>query len=253
LAKKEDSNLVTTSFKTSPELKNTIEQVARVSKESTSDFVRNAIFLRMKEMGIDLPDDFTTTSKRGATPRKNAIEAASGSFLSVTRFPTHDFYRLISPETQSICVLSTYSVIVAANLIQLRKAINEYDAHLRVLLLNPQSPLAKLRSRGIFEHDGYIAEEIKNTQSALNELAHTILPDKKDRIKVRLYDDIPPCRIHMIDGTAFLGLLPLGIRGVESPHLKITGKDNPAMLQFLKTQFELVWDRAASWTPSTAE
>lgn len=240
---------VATAFKSSLTDRQRIEKAAEEAGMSLSDYCRTVV---LNSLDKDITSASTTKKpdRSRKTIRERALIEDFNTTGTVTGFALRDFHRIFNEKTSLIRILTSYTDLIDSNRRQLKVAI-EGKAHLHCLLLDPTSEIAIWRSRGMFENDNYVREGIEHTLLALTELIDAVSESNREKIKVRLYKDLPPMRITQVDQNIYLGFLPLGQRGIQAPHILIAGKDN-SMVKFAEEQFELLWLHSFEWKPGSA-
>jgi hypothetical protein len=113
-------------------------------------------------------------------------------------------------------------------------------AHVRVLLLDPDSPGAAARASEIGESAETFTAGIRLCMAQLAELADYPVVD----IQVAVYSDLPTWRIIRLDGTLYLSAFGQWSEGHRSGMYKLTAAANGVLHAGFVRHFEDVWQRS---------
>ena len=161
-------------------------------------------------------------------------------------------------EEDSISILNTW-IPQLIDIEEFRNAIKEAwirGANIRILMVNPHSLAAELRSESVANDEASSLTLVKSLViqclSRLNQIAKEInrkSPKFNDRLKVRLYDTLPSVSIYSMRGYTmsnnlmFVGMFLHGTFAVNGPQLAIMESSSFVARSF-DQEFNKVWDAA---------
>ena len=123
---------------------------------------------------------------------------------------------------------------------------SQNGAKIKVLLLEPNSDIARQRSIDIWPGDnpadadeGYVPSQIRMT---VDEFRRIKQENNLENFEIRLYDTLLSVQIFRCDDDLYLGFYPHGRKALEAAQLKIHGHTYISV-QFLN-EFDLVWGKA---------
>ena len=122
-------------------------------------------------------------------------------------------------------------------------------AHVSILLLHPDSNIARLRSLALQDgkqqgyHEDRVMRGIRHCLEVLAAVAHDVDADARRNLRVRLYDSLPSLAVYGIDNRAFLGFLLHGQLAVSCPQIELIGRDS-ILARLAFGEIDTVWDAA---------
>jgi hypothetical protein len=177
-------------------------------------------------------------------------------FTSISDLFIHNLAE--AKEGDSITILNTWIPQLIDNE-EFRNAIKEAwirGANIRILMVNPHSLAAELRSESVANGESSSLTLVKSLViqclSGLNQIAKEInrkSPKFNDRLKVRLYDTLPSVSIYSMRGYTmsnnlmFVGMFLHGTFAVNGPQLAIMESSSFVARSF-DQEFNKVWDAA---------
>jgi transcriptional regulator with XRE-family HTH domain len=129
----------------------------------------------------------------------------------------------------------------------------ENGAEIKILLIDPQSGMSKLRLEALLpipkneqEDEAKFDKEKVERKVGKNLTDLRILAKKnpvlRDKLQIRLYKTMPAAQVIVCDNKAMVGFYSQGRRADLSPQLEI--EDNTSVMgQFVKKEFEALWER----------
>lgn len=169
---------------------------------------------------------------------------------SYSMLPTDTLAKTI-PNAKRVRILQTWTGNIHAIRESLRLAADN-GCDVRILLLEPESPLAHIRGKdmGISESQ-YASSQIRGDLEILQHL-HEGKDGKKfidsGKIKVRLYKTFPGVSLYQIDNVTYMGLYLRNKSSISSPGLTIDSRvanvDSPFFAEALEDHFDAIWEDA---------
>jgi hypothetical protein len=118
--------------------------------------------------------------------------------------------------------------------------------YVSILLLHPESNIARLRSqalqgsaRGRFGEDR-VRPEVRHCLDVLAAVSSMVDDDCKRNLRVRLYDSLPSISVYGIDDRAFVSFFLHGQLAVKSTQLEVVGQDS-VMGQLVFNELRTLW------------
>jgi len=106
------------------------------------------------------------------------------------------------------------------------------DASVSILMLHPDSPVARLRSESLqratqarFREDR-VRPGVRHCLEVLAAIARSVDADRRGRLQVRLYDSMPSIAVYAVDDRAFVSVFLHGRLAVHSVQLEVQGRDS---------------------------
>ena len=178
------------------------------------------------------------------------IPAPRGRTLDFDRLPTEQLLRRLAEAERSVRILDTSSILIgqdgdaagaeAFTNAALRAMVN--GATIRILLLAPTTSAAKARAKEI--RDTHFDQMVERNIQRLRYLA-ALLPARgidPDRLRVRLYDQLPEISVHQMDDRVVVGFLPYRRRSSMTSQLET--ERHAELGVYAVGQFEQLWNRA---------
>lgn len=142
------------------------------------------------------------------------------------RFPEEAFTRFVDDATQQVAILQTWIPNLHRLQWALRQALVERHVEVRILLLHPWSPVARLREEAL-RRDPALAEDVKaNVErclSLLETLAADVAPADRARLRVRLYNSLPSIAVYRVDERYLVSSFMHGSLAVDSAQVEVDG------------------------------
>lgn len=144
---------------------------------------------------------------------------------------------------KTVRILQTWIPEAIPTLRQIRECVRN-GGQVRILLLNPDSEVARLRSQQL----GYLdknqaAKAVESNLAEIARIVHEI--SDKTKIQVRLYDILPVVSIYAFDDQAYLGVYWYGLPAISGPQLLVR-QNGHFYGDAIDTHFEKVWASAMS-------
>jgi len=159
-------------------------------------------------------------------------------------FPEEAFTRLVDGATQQVAVLQTWIPNLHRLQWALRQALAERHVEVRILLLHPWSPVARLREEAL-RRDPALAEDVKaNVErclSLLESLAADVPPDDRARLRVRLYNSLPSIAVYRVDERYLVSSFMHGSLAVDSAQVEIDGCGT-AVGEQVQRELDTLWE-----------
>jgi hypothetical protein len=157
----------------------------------------------------------------------------------------------------SIRILQTWSGEFNSLGSPLRQAA-ERGCEIRILLLKPNSVVARQRGADVGHGEEAVEEFINNDLTVLATLRARLSKKTKENIEVRLYDTTPVIAIYGCDDTNIVGIYWYGRHSQEGPQFEVVGRlesasDDPYFSSVVNEHFEAIWERATvhKWAPNS--
>lgn len=158
--------------------------------------------------------------------------------------------------THHIELLNTWLPLVHGLREELIEAVLR-PVRMRVLLLNPASPFARIRSvEAGLEADVAETEIARNLTelSSIYDHCKRRASEKPVEFEVRHYDITPAMALYRFDDTVYQGLFWLKKMSLSGPHYEINAHKNAHLFHEVTRHFELLWESAeVSLHTSTGE
>jgi len=121
-------------------------------------------------------------------------------------------------------------------------------AELRVLMLYPDSHIARLRSEALQLSSQSIAlnlvrRGVKHCLDVLAAIASMVEPQHRERLQVRLYHSLPSIALYCVDDRAFMSVYLHGQHSVNSPQIELQGRES-LLGRSVFREVETLWNMA---------
>lgn len=147
--------------------------------------------------------------------------------------------------TKEVAILHTY-LVGPKSFEQALVGAAQNGAKIKVLLLDPDSAIARQRSIDLWPGDsptkadeGYVPSQIRMT---VDEFKRIILANNLKNFEIKLYNTLLSVQIFRCDDDLYCGFYPHGKKALDAAQFKIHGHTYLSS-QFLN-EFDLVWDMA---------
>jgi len=161
-----------------------------------------------------------------AVARELKHQHYSGVVQVHLRFPEDTFTDLVRTANNEIAILQTWIPNLQRFEWALREAIIGRRVDVRVLLLHPSSPVARLREEAL-RRDPALAEDVKaNVERCLSifeSLAADVPKRDQSRLQVRLYNSLPSIAVYKADEHYLVSSFLHGQLAIDSAQLQVDG------------------------------
>ena len=178
------------------------------------------------------------------------LAAPRGRTLDFDRLPTAQILQRLAEAERSVRILDTSSILIgqdgdaagAEAFVRAALKAMSNGATIRILLLAPTTSAAKERAKEI--RDTHFDQMVERNIQRLRYLASE-LPSRgiePERLRVRLYDQLPEISVHQIDDRVVVGFLPYRRRSSMTSQLETERHSELGV--YAVGQFEQLWTRA---------
>jgi len=159
------------------------------------------------------------------------------------RFPEESFTGFVGGATQQVAILQTWIPNLHRLQWAIRQALVERHVEVRILLLHPWSPVARLREEAL-RRDPALAEDVKaNVErclSLLESLAADVPPDDRARLRVRLYNSLPSIAVYRADERYLVSSFMHAQLAVDSAQIEVDGSGT-AVGDQVQRELDTLW------------
>ncbi|GAA2409846.1 hypothetical protein GCM10010420_43090 [Streptomyces glaucosporus] len=161
------------------------------------------------------------------------------------RFPEERFTHLLGEADREICVLQTWIPNLHRFDSELERAVTERRARVRVLLLHPASPVARLRDEALRTvRDPAMEEDVRagveRCLSILESLHRALREEDRERLQVRVYNSLPSIAVYKTDDHYLVSSFLHGRLAIDSTQLEIRGGDT-VMGREIQQELDTLW------------
>jgi hypothetical protein len=147
---------------------------------------------------------------------------------------------------KTVTILNTWIPNLSALRGALVKAANR-DAEVRILLLDPDSDVAKLRSAALQAGSrkgpkDRVKTGVRNCLAELASARQQIAEPYRDRLRVKLYNSLPSISVYRADGHYLVGMFLHGELAVNLPQFEVDG-GNSLLAQWAQGELDTLWDK----------
>ena len=179
-----------------------------------------------------------------------ALPAPRGRTLDFDRLPTGQLLDRLAGAGRSVRILDTSSILIGQDgdeaeaeeftRAALRAMTN--GASIKILLLAPTTSAARERAKEIRDTD--FDQMVERNIQRLRHLAARLPANgiDPDRLRVRLYDQLPEISVHQMDDRVLVGFLPYRRRSSMTSQLETERHSELGV--YAVGQFEQLWNRA---------
>jgi hypothetical protein len=222
-----------------------LELVRERSREEAFDGTLAAI---QNSLVSTLKSEFNLLSKEIAPEFAGLHRLHAAGLKDVQRQMSSDLEAIFGKAAREISILQTWIPNFPALETYLEKALARVN-RIRILLLDPKSDFARIRSQEIgFPNQSLVAEHIMGNIQDLTKFCQQN-PGAADKLELRLYNGTPVLSLYASDDTYVLGLFWRGRRAVQGPQFVIEGADS-FIANKVTYHFEDIWN---SGTPYPIE
>jgi TIR domain len=187
-----------------------------------------------------LKSEFNLLSKEIAPEFAGLHRLHTAGLIDVHRQMSSDLEAHFGKAAREICILQTWIPNFPALETYLEKALARVN-RIRILLLNPSSDFATLRSQEIgYPKTDSVPEYIMGNIQDLTKFCQQN-PGAAHKLELRLYNGTPVLSLYASDDTYVLGLFWRGTRAVQGPQFVIEG-ENSFIANSLTNHFEDIWE-----------
>jgi hypothetical protein len=178
------------------------------------------------------------------------LPAPRGRTLDFDRLPTVQLLERLAASERTVRILDTSSILIgqdgdkaeAEAFTQATLRAMQNGATIKILLLAPTTSAARERAKEI--RDTHFDQMVERNIQRLRYLA-TQLPPRgidPDRLRVRLYDQLPEISVHQMDDRVLVGFLPYRRRSSMTSQLETERHSELGV--YAVGQFDQLWNRA---------
>jgi hypothetical protein len=178
------------------------------------------------------------------------LPAPRGRTLDFDRLPTEQLLERLAAAERSVRILDTSSILIgqdgdeaeAEEFTRAALRAMSNGATIKILLLAPTTSAARERAKEI--RDTHFDQMVERNIQRLRYLAAQ-LPTRgidPDRLRVRLYDQLPEISVHQMDDRVLVGFLPYRRRSSMTSQLETERHSELGV--YAVGQFEQLWNRA---------
>jgi Domain of unknown function (DUF5919) len=178
------------------------------------------------------------------------LPAPRGRTLDFDRLPTVQLLERLAASERSVRILDTSSILIgqdgdeaeAEEFTRATLRAMSRGATIKILLLAPTTSAARERAKEI--RDTHFDQMVERNIQRLRYLAAQ-LPTRgidPDRLRVRLYDQLPEISVHQMDDRVLVGFLPYRRRSSMTSQLETERHSELGV--YAVGQFEQLWNRA---------
>jgi hypothetical protein len=159
------------------------------------------------------------------------------------RFPEERFTGLVEDARREVTILQTWIPNLHRFQWALKNALLDRRVEVRILLLHPWSPVARLREEALCR-DPALAEDVKaNVErclSILESLSAEVPQEDQARLQVRVYNSLPSIAVYKADDQYLVSSFLHGQLAIDSSQIEIDG-GNTAMAESIERELETLW------------
>ncbi|KAB2346352.1 hypothetical protein [Actinomadura rudentiformis] len=160
------------------------------------------------------------------------------------RFPEALFSRYLEAVTTEVMILQTWIPNLRLFVDELGDAIKDRHVQVRILILHPSSPVARLRDEALSrfrdpELSGDVGASVRQCLAKLAEL-HSNLGEDGVRLKVRVYNSLPSIAVYKAGERYLVSSFLHGQLAIDSTQIEVDGSDT-AMGQEVQRELDMLW------------
>jgi len=163
------------------------------------------------------------------------------------RFDLEMFIDVVRDTGRSVRILDTWTILLEdrhrTRTLNAMRAALEQGAHVRVLLLDPDSAAAQQRAEELERRHINVAAQIMDNLRHLHDFRERLSTDLRDRLRVSVYDASPSIQLYQWDGRALISFFPIGKVSFDVPQLEVDMASPWG--RFVDGRFEELWDQQA--------
>jgi len=161
------------------------------------------------------------------------------------RFPEERFTGLVEDADREVTILQTWIPNLHRFEWALRKAIVEQRVQVRIMLLHPSSPVARLRDEALrtvrdpaLEED--VRASVERCLSILESLHRSVREEDRARLRVRVYNSLPSIAVYKADEHHLVSSFLHGQLAIDSTQIEIDGGDT-VMGREVQRELDMLW------------
>ncbi|GAA2582989.1 hypothetical protein SMC26_41255 [Actinomadura fulvescens] len=160
------------------------------------------------------------------------------------RFPETVFGRYLEAATTEVMILQTWIPNLRLFVDELRDAIKERHVRVRILILHPSSPVARLRDEALSrfrdpELSGDVGASARQCLAKLAEI-YTDLGSDGERLQVRVYNSLPSIAVYKVDERYLVSSFLHGQLAIDSTQLEVDGSETALGLE-VQHELDVLW------------
>jgi hypothetical protein len=160
-----------------------------------------------------------------------------------SRFPEETFTGFVESASREVTILQTWIPNLHRFQWALKKAVLDRRVQVRILLLHPWSPVARLREEAL-RRDPALAEDVKaNVErclSLLESLAGDVPDGDQARLQVRVYNSLPSIAVYKADEHYLVSSFLHGQLAIDSTQIEVDG-DDTALGEEVQRELDTLW------------
>ncbi|MFE9396000.1 hypothetical protein [Streptomyces flavidovirens] len=161
------------------------------------------------------------------------------------RFPEATFTRFVEAAAHEVTILQTWIPNLHWFDGALRKAIVDRRVQVRILLLHPSSPVARLRDEALRTvRDPALEEDVRASVERCLSILETVYRDvpeeDRSRLQVRVYNSLPSIAVYKADEHYLVSSFLHGRLAIDSTQIEIDGVDT-VMSREVQQELDMLW------------
>ncbi len=210
------------------------------------------IMTLIKELGGSYSSEQLAFFDKAGNPFNILIDSDNSFPIKLHYGIDPELFKTHITQTKSIRILTSWSGETYSNLIDIiesEPSIWEVFERIHILMLHPNSAGAFLRSKGLGLHAERGFNRIKDDLQEMMNLP----PFIRDRVEVRLYDEMPTIKLIMLDDLNIMGFFLLKeITGVGY-NFMFNPKLDPTLHGELSRHYDKLWNKSTPFVFETGE
>ncbi|WP_434587487.1 hypothetical protein [Streptomyces sp. A5-4] len=206
------------------------------------------LFLLLEVDRLKVLDNVNTQLSKldiDALARELKQEHYGGAVQVHRRFPDERFTGYVEAATREVTILQTWIPNLHRFDSELKKALIDRQVRVRVLLLHPSSPVARLRDEALRTVrdpalDDDVRASVERCLSILESLHRGASTAARSRLQVRVYNSLPSVAVYKADERYLVSSFLHGRLAVESTQVEIDGC-NTVMGREVQHEMDTLW------------
>ncbi|GAA0666933.1 hypothetical protein GCM10010193_18240 [Kitasatospora atroaurantiaca] len=163
------------------------------------------------------------------------------------RFPDDTFTGFVEGASNEVAILQTWIPNLDLLDVALRKAlIDRRVQRIRILLLHPSSPVARLRDEALRTVrdpalDEDVTASVQRSLSILESIFREVPREDRVRLQVRVYNSLPSIAVYKADQHYLVSSFLHGQLAIRSTQIEIDGSDTPMGRQ-VQRELDMLWE-----------
>jgi hypothetical protein len=180
-----------------------------------------------------------------ALARDLKLEHYGGVVQVHRRFPEESFTRFVEDAVRGVTILQTWIPNLHRFEWALKKAIVDQRVQVRILLLHPSSPVARLRDEALHTiRDPALEEDVKASVerclSILESLYRGVQEEDRARLQLRVYNSLPSIAVYKADDRYLVSSFLHGQLAIDSTQMEIDGGET-VMGREVQQELDTLW------------